>query len=147
MLFFALSVESYPKYCCWCPWLTTWFLIKSISTQAMSACYPGSFISSILLVVAVYIHRNYAGLEVIDILNTLGFSDDYKEVQRLNMVFLTKSDPDYLGWSAEIRTIVQNMQQKVKQANCESVTSAMSISPGSSYLQNSLAIESFICFV
>ena len=47
--------------------------------------------------------------------------------------------------SAEIRIIVQYMQQNVKQASCESVTSAMSISQGSSYLQNSLAIGSFIC--
>ena len=33
--------------------------------------------------------------------------------------------------SAEIRTIAQYMQQKVKQTNCESVMSTMSISPGS----------------
>ena len=37
--------------------------------------------------------RQDAGL--IDIPNTLGFSAAYKEVQRLNTVFLTKGDPDY----------------------------------------------------
>ena len=51
--------------------------------------------SSIFLAVVVYIHRNCPGHELIDILNTLGFSDDYKEIQRLNIVFLTKGDTDH----------------------------------------------------
>ena len=59
------------------------------------ACYPGSFITPILLVVVIYSHRNYAGRELIAILNTLGLSDDCKEVQRLNTVFLSKDNPDY----------------------------------------------------
>ena len=67
----------------------------AIAHSIMSACRPRSFVSPILLAVAVYIHRKYASRELIDILNTLGFSDDYKEVQRLNTAFLAKGDPDY----------------------------------------------------
>ena len=62
-------------------------LCLQVAHSILSTCYPGSFISSTLLV-AVYIPRNYAGLE-------LGFSDDCKEVQCLNTVFLTKGDTDY----------------------------------------------------
>ena len=70
-------------------------LCLQVAHSIVSACYPRSFISSILLVVAVYIHRNYAGRELIDILNTLGFSNDYKEVQHLSTVFVTRGEPDY----------------------------------------------------
>ena len=51
-------------------------LCLQVDHSIVSASYPGSFISSILLVVAVYIHRNFAGGELINILNTFGFSDD-----------------------------------------------------------------------
>ena len=67
----------------------------AIAHSIMAACRPRSFVSPILLAVAVYIHRKYASRELIDISNTLGFSGDYKEVQRLNTAFLAKGDPDY----------------------------------------------------
>ena len=69
-------------------------LCLQVAHSIVSVCYPGSFISSTLLAVAVYIHRNYAGRGLIDILITPGFSDDYKEIQRLKIVFLTKGDTD-----------------------------------------------------
>ena len=96
-------------------------LCLQVDHSIVSACYPGSFVSSILLVVAVYIHRNFTGRELINILNTLGFSDDISSASEyciLNQRWLS---------SAEIRTIAQYMQQKVKQASCESVTSTMYI--------------------
>ena len=117
-------------------------LCLQVVHSIVSACYPGSFISSILLTVAVYIHINFAGRELINILNTLGFSDDISSASE--HCILIRRWPRLS--SAEIRTIVLNMQQKFNQASCESVTSTMSISPRSSVLQNSLAIGSFICF-
>ena len=47
----------------------------------ISACRPRSFVSPLLLAISVYIHRKYASRELIDILSSLSFSDDYKEVQ------------------------------------------------------------------
>ena len=116
-------------------------LCLQVDHSIVSACYPGSFISSILLVVAVYIHRNFTGRELINIFNTLGFSGDISSAYEhcIHQTWPRLS-------SAEIRTIVQNMQQKFNQASCESVTPAISISPGSSVLLNSLAIGSFIYF-
>ena len=70
-------------------------LCLQVAHSIVSVCYPGSFKSSTLLAVAVWIHRNYADRGLIDILNTLGFSDGYIEVQRLNTVFVTKGDIDY----------------------------------------------------
>ena len=66
----------------------------SIAHAIISACRPRSFISPVLLSTAVYIHRRYASRELIDILNALGFSDDYREVQRLNSTFIN-TEPSY----------------------------------------------------
>ena len=67
----------------------------AIGHSIVSACRPRSFISPILLSIAMYIHRKYASRELIDILSSLGFSANYKEVQRLNCAFLTNVEPDY----------------------------------------------------
>ncbi len=67
----------------------------AISHSIIAACRPKSFVSPILLAVAVYIHRKYASRELIDILSSMGFADDYKEIQRLNYAFLSKDEPSY----------------------------------------------------
>ena len=67
----------------------------AIGQSIVSACRPRSFISPILLSIAMYIHRKYASRELIDILSSLGFSANDKEVQRLNCAFLTNVEPDY----------------------------------------------------
>ena len=67
----------------------------AIAHHIISACRPRSFISPLLLAVAVYVHRKYGSRELVDILNRLGFSDDYKEVQRLNSIFVVSGEPEY----------------------------------------------------
>lgn len=67
----------------------------SIAHAIISACRPRSFISPILLAIAVYIHQRYASRELIDILSSLGFSDDYKETQKMVSSLITNSDPSY----------------------------------------------------
>lgn len=54
----------------------------AIAHAVISACRPRSFISPLLLSIAMYIHRKYASRELIDILSSISFADDYKEVQR-----------------------------------------------------------------
>ena len=68
---------------------------KAISHAIIAACRPRSFISPILLSIAVYIHRKYGSRELIDILSSLSFADDYKEVQRLTTAVLQSSTPEY----------------------------------------------------
>jgi len=67
----------------------------AISHAIIAACRPRSFVSPILLAIAVYIHRKYASRELIDILSSIGFADDYKEIQRLDYAFLCKDEPSY----------------------------------------------------
>ena len=67
----------------------------AIAHSIISACRPWSFISPLLLAIAVYVHRKYGSRELVDILNSLGFPDDYKEVQRLNRAFVVSGEPEY----------------------------------------------------
>ena len=67
----------------------------SIAHAIISACRPRSFISPILLAIAVYIYQKHASRELIDILSSLGFSDDYKEVQRMVSSFIRNGDSSY----------------------------------------------------
>jgi hypothetical protein len=43
----------------------------------------------------VYIHRKYASRELIDILSSISFSDDYKEVQRFENSLVSGGEPSY----------------------------------------------------
>ena len=54
-----------------------------LAHSIISAARPRSFISPILLTIAVYINAMHESRELIDILSALGFCDDYREVQRL----------------------------------------------------------------
>ena len=55
----------------------------AIAHSITASARPKSFVSPILLALAFYISRKYESRELIDILNALGFSDDYREVLRL----------------------------------------------------------------
>ena len=68
---------------------------QAIAHSIISACRPRSFISPLLLSIAVYIHRRYGSRELIDILNSLSFSDDYHEIQRLNTALMQSGVTDY----------------------------------------------------
>ena len=56
---------------------------------------PRSFISPLLLAIAVYIHRKYASRELIDILSSLDFCVNYREVQRYEYAMIYCEAPSY----------------------------------------------------
>ena len=55
---------------------------EAIIQSIIAAIRPRSFISPLLLGIAVYIHRKYGSKELIELLNHLGFSESYLEVKR-----------------------------------------------------------------
>ena len=59
----------------------------SIAHAIISACRPRSFISPILLSIAVYIYQRYGCRELNDMLSGMSFFDDYKEVQLIPSYF------------------------------------------------------------
>lgn len=67
----------------------------SIAHAIISASRPRSFISPLLLGLAVYIHRRYASRELIDILSSMSFADDYREVQRFENALMSSVEPSY----------------------------------------------------
>lgn len=67
----------------------------AIAHSLISACRPRSFISPVLLAISVYIHRKYASRELIDILSSLDFADDYREVRRFENSLMTTGEPSY----------------------------------------------------
>ena len=67
----------------------------AISHAIISSCRPRSFISPVLLSIAVYIHRNFASRQLIEILNKLGFSEQYKEVLRFENSAINSGEPSY----------------------------------------------------
>ena len=67
----------------------------SIGHAIVAASRPRSFVSPILLSVAIYIHQRYGSKELISLLNSLGFSDDYAEVQRFLYSVVSCDKPSY----------------------------------------------------
>lgn len=67
----------------------------AIAHSVISACRPRSFISPVLLAIAVYIHCKYPSRELIDILSSISFTDDYKEVQRFENSLLSVGELSY----------------------------------------------------
>ena len=67
----------------------------SIGHSIIAAARPRSFVSPILLAIAVYVHKNFESKELITILNKLGFADDYTEVRRLYAAFMSGEGPSY----------------------------------------------------
>jgi len=65
----------------------------AIAHSIISACRPKSFISPLLLGIAVYIHSKYASRELIDILSSMSFAYDYKEVQRFEHALISGGEP------------------------------------------------------
>jgi hypothetical protein len=61
----------------------------AIAHSIISACRPRSFVSPILLAISVYINRKYESRELVDILSSLSFADDYTEIQRLYSAMLS----------------------------------------------------------
>ena len=70
----------------------------AIAHSIISACRPRSFISPLLLAISMYklyIHRKYASRELIDLLSSLSFADDYKELQRFENDLMSTGEPSY----------------------------------------------------
>ena len=67
----------------------------AIAQAVISACRPKSFISPVLLAIALYIHRKYASRELIDILSSISFADDYREIQRFENSLISTCQPSY----------------------------------------------------
>ena len=68
---------------------------SAISHVIITACRPRSFVSPILLSLAMYVHRKYESKELIDILSSLGFACNYSEVRRLNAAFIKEEKQEY----------------------------------------------------
>ncbi len=67
----------------------------AIAHAIIASCWPRSFISPLLLAVAVYIHRKYASKELIDMLSSMNFCVTYREVQRYEYALISKDAPTY----------------------------------------------------
>ena len=57
---------------------------KAIAHSIISAARPRSFISPILLAIAVYVNLKLESRELVDVLSSLSFADDYREVARFH---------------------------------------------------------------
>ena len=55
---------------------------EAIIQSIIADTRPRSFLSPLLLGIAVYIHRKYGSKDLIELLKNLGFSESYLEVQR-----------------------------------------------------------------
>ena len=67
----------------------------TIQQAIMSASRPRSFVSPILLSVAVYIHRRYGHKDLINLLHNTGLAESYTEALRYeNSLLLDSSRPD-----------------------------------------------------
>ncbi len=67
----------------------------ALSHAVTSAACPRSFISPLLLAISVYINSKLESCELIDLLSSLGFADDYREVMRLYDVMLPAGERQY----------------------------------------------------
>ena len=67
----------------------------AIAQAIISACGPKSFISPVSLAIALHIHRKYASRELIDILSSIIFADDYREVQCFENSLISTCQPSY----------------------------------------------------
>lgn len=65
----------------------------SIAQALISACRPRSFLSPILNCLGMYIHRKHASKQLIELLNSVGFSSSYNEVQRYEYSLMEQSEP------------------------------------------------------
>lgn len=55
--------------------------VPKVSESVIFAVRPRSFISPLLLAISVYVNAMHESRELIDILSSMGFADNYREVQ------------------------------------------------------------------
>ena len=68
--------------------------VSAIAHSLISAARPRSFVSPLLLSIAVYIHQNFASKQMIKILSSLSFSENYNEL-RLHLAMSDEKVPAY----------------------------------------------------
>ena len=73
----------------------------SLSHAITAAARPRSFVSPILLLISVYINTKLESRELVDLLSSLSFADDYRELQRLFDAFLPTEERDY-DWEGSL---------------------------------------------
>jgi hypothetical protein len=69
--------------------------IASISHSIISAARPRSFVSSLLLALTTYVHQVTGSRQLIDVLSSLGISESYGELHRLQAALASEGMPEY----------------------------------------------------
>ena len=67
----------------------------TISHSITAAALPRSFVSPILLAVFLYENSKLESRELVDLLSSLGFADDYREVLRLYDAMIRSKEPEH----------------------------------------------------
>lgn len=75
--------------------------VLSLSHGITAAARPRSFVSPILLAIAVYINTNLESRELVDMLSNISFADDYREVLRLYDALLPTTEKEY-DWEGSL---------------------------------------------
>ena len=78
-----------------------------------AAALPRSFITPILLAISVYINSRFESHELVDLLSSLGFADNYCEVLRLYGAMLPRHEREYDWEGALVNFIFDNFDINV----------------------------------
>ena len=77
----------------------------AISYSKTAAALPQSSISPIILPISVYVNSKCESRELIELLSSLGFADDYREVLRLYDALLPTDEKEH-GWVGSLVSFV-----------------------------------------
>ncbi|MES9880176.1 MAG: hypothetical protein ABW185_04765 [Sedimenticola sp.] len=80
----------------------------ALSHSITSAARPRSFISPILLAISVYCNSKLESRELVDMLSSLAFADDYREVLRLYDARLPTGEKQYQWVNAIVNFVFDN---------------------------------------
>ena len=85
----------------------------AIAHSLIAAVRPRSFISPILLAISVYVNAMHESKQLCDILNSLGFADNYREVHRLYGAILPTEEEPYELSGGIINFIFDNVDLNI----------------------------------
>lgn len=110
-----------------------------IAHSITAAARPRSFISPILLAISVYINSKMESRELIDLLCSLGFADDYREVQRLYNAMLPTDEPEREWAGSLVNFVFDNADIDIRTLTGHGTWHAMGgiagITPGGDYTE------------
>lgn len=78
----------------------------AIAHSIVAAVRPRSFLSPILLGVSTYINSKFESRELVDVLSSLSFADDYREVTRLQDSLMPANDSEFQVSAGDILNFV-----------------------------------------